>query len=656
MTAFQLPDLDYAQSPHTGWTRDHHAAVADHMLLGARTWASPGHARIVPPGPVGGYGRDIDGLEGFARTFLAAGFRLAGEPGNDPNNLAEWYAAGIASGTDPHSPERWVRPDEHDQAKVEAAALAVILDLTRPWIWDALTAQVQEQVVDYFSLVIHARYPDCNWVWFRIVVEQFLKSVGAPYSRADMDADLAMHDSFVRAGGWYSDGPERAFDHYTGWALHLYPVLWQRMAGDDGLAAARWEQDKAHLDRYLLDAVRLVGADGSPLIQGRSLIYRFAAAAPFWAGAAAGCTSVAPGLLRRAASGIVSHFAARGVPGADGGLSMGWHGPWPALAQSYSGPGSPYWASKGLYGLALPADHEVWTAVEEPLPVELEDFAFRAEAPHWLVSGTKADGVVRVVNHGTDHAAPGDAVTDSPTYARLAYSTVTAPLMDAEAEANPFDASVTLTDPEGRPSHRAGFEALDVETRTDGGAPLPAAGSRWRTHWVSPDPNLRDHGSGKTGTTRFGAPLTVLSTLNGPWEVRLARMDRAAEPHEVPPGILTLGGWPQPSPEVPGPTAAVVPLRGFSDSGTEKFADATPLAGSTMVAWVATAHPPEPGYWHAAAVHLGSQLQDAVPELHLRDLSGEPQTAVITWPDGRTTYLRLPETPAAQHLYKGEPQ
>ena len=48
------------------------------------------------------------------------------------DDLADWYATGMAAGTDPASPERWVRLDEHPQAKVEAASIALILDLTRP--------------------------------------------------------------------------------------------------------------------------------------------------------------------------------------------------------------------------------------------------------------------------------------------------------------------------------------------------------------------------------------------------------------------------------------------------------------------------------------------------------------------------------------------
>ncbi len=636
MSQLTLPALDRDLSPCTGWTREHHAALADSMLLGVRQWGSPSHARITPPGPEGGYGRAIDGLEGFARTFLTAGFRLAGEHGADPLNLAEWYAEGLRHGSDPASPERWVRPDEHGQAKVEAAALALVLDMTRPWLWDRLDGTVKEQLIDWFSLTTDAEYPPINWVWFRIVVQQFLKSVGADYSQANIDEDLAIHDTFVRDGGWYSDGSTRAYDHYAGWALHLYPALWHRMAGhDDGPGPSRRGRDTAHLNRFLPDAVRLVGADGSPLIQGRSLIYRFAAAAPFWGGALAGCTSVEPGLLRRAASGIVRHFADRSAPDADGLLTLGWHHEWRQLAQSYSGPGSPYWASKGLLGLALPADHEVWTATEQPLPVEEGDFTFTAAAPGWLASGTQADGVVRVINHGTDHATEGTETTDSPLYARLGYSSATSPVLTTDGELRPLDMSVTLSDASGYPSHRTGFEILRITaTNDDDGARLGA--SRAATHWVEPDPTDTHHGSGMSGTVHRGAPVTTVSVLRGAWEVRLVRVDREPAAAEVPLAVLTVGGWPVPAGA--DLVSAVIPLAGLAVSGSREYTDATPLSCSTIVPFLSEPEP-TPGRWYAAAVGLGApELISQAPRL---DLHGG--TATVHWPDQRTTTFTLPE-------------
>ncbi|MEV7972603.1 DUF2264 domain-containing protein [Cellulomonas sp. NPDC089187] len=623
---------DPRTSPITGWDRARWAALADRMLAAVRPWASSGHGRITLPGVEGGYGHAVDGLEGFARTFLLAGFRLTGERGADPHGYAEWYARGIATGVDPDAADRWVRMTEHPQAKVEAASLALVLDMTRPWIWDRLSRRTQEQLVDYLAECVGDQsYPRNNWCWFRLVVQTFLRSVGGPYSAQDMADDLALHDSFVRADGWFSDGDERSFDHYVGWALHLYPTLWARMTGAEDLAADRRDRDRAGLDRFLQDAVHLVGADGAPLIQGRSLVYRFAAAAPFWVGALAEVPSVSPGLLRRAASGVVSYFEAHQVPDDRGLLTQGWHHEWLPMLQSYSGPGSPYWASKGMLGLALPADHPAWTAVEEPLPVEQHDDLHVIGAPGWVVSGTRSDGVVRVVNHGTDHAREGDRTGDSPLYARLGYSTATWPWLDEGSWRHPADQSVALVDAAERVSHRAGWTAI-APRLVDG---VAVAGSLVDAHWIDMPVRQTLHGSGWSGQVQQAGRLTVLSLVRGAWELRLVRVDALAGPAADSGVVLRITGWP--TVDGDGMTSRLEPVLGAATSGTLHRTQVSPLGPGASIP--SLTFPAEPGHWVAALTTLTGH-SGPVTEPTTATLSG--RTVTVTWPDGVVTTTGLP--------------
>lgn len=640
------PTAALATSPLTGWDRARWAAFGDGLLAAVRPYASAGHARITLPGPEGGYGRAVDGLEGFARTFLLAGFRLAGERGEDPHGYAQWYADGLAAGSDPHAPDRWLRMSEHAQAKVEAASLALVLDLTRPWIWDRLTPLVQEQLVDYLAEAVgDDTYPRINWVWFRLVVQTFLRSVGGPHSLDEMADDLATHDSFEREDGWLADGAERSYDHYAGWALHLYPTLWARMRGAEDLAAPRRERDVRLLDRFLDDALALVGGDGSPLLQGRSLTYRFAASAPFWVGAMAEVPSHSPGALRRAASGIVQHFADHGAPDERGLLTQGWHHEWLPIAQAYTGPGSPYWASKGLIGLALPADHPAWTASEEPLPVERGDVLRAVRAPGWVVSGTRADGVVRVVNHGTDHAREGDRVGDAPLYARLGYSTATAPWSDVASRVSPVEQTVALVDAAGRATHRAGWRALGARVaQSPGEVPVGVAASVARVRWLEPELGGRDHGSGLPGTLTDAGTLTTVSLVRGPWEVRLVRVDELADGVRSDDVRLRVGGWPVVDGD--GLVAGVVPLDEDGVVGTEHREDASPLGDGSSVDVVDL--PVETGAWHAVLLTLARPApgdtdtpapHPAAPEIQL---TAAGRSAAVQWPDGERTLTDLP--------------
>lgn len=556
-----LPESSPELSPFTGVTRAHWEAVADQLLLALRPHATSEFSQLRPPGRPSRSGADSDGLEGYARSFLLAAALQHGRGGADPHGHAELYARGLAAGVDPDSAHPWPRPSALPQGKVEACSVALGLDLTREWIWDRLEETTRRQVIAWFREVIGTPYPTNNWVWFRLVVLTFLRSVDESFAggedaaalRADLSHDLRVHEGCADQGGWFHDGPERSVDHYNTWAFAVLPTMWLRMRGARGLArdglttAADRDRHRSRLALFVRDALGLVGADGSPLIQGRSLVYRLAAAGPFWAAALAGLADgsapeIDPGALRRAASGELAYFLRHGVPDEQGLLTLGWHHAFPDMAQSYSGPGSPYWACMGFLGLALPPEHPVWTAIEKPLPVEVGDQITALETPGWLVSRTREDGIVRVINHGTDHGLPGMQGADAPLYARFAYSTATSPAMSGSEAAAPTDSTVALVHPERGWSHRTGFDRLQVRTRLLEGGDRPGqvgiGVSRQLCHWVEGDPDAAHYGKAGADAVTHGAALTVASIVRGATEVRIVR----AEQDTIHP--LAVAGWP----------------------------------------------------------------------------------------------------------------
>ncbi|MFE9680749.1 DUF2264 domain-containing protein [Streptomyces sp. NPDC006285] len=431
---FELPPEDRASSPCTGFARAHWEAVADGLLDAAWRWSTPGRALLDLPGRPSRSGVRSDGLEGFARTFLAAGFRVAGAGGADPHGWLERYAQGLASGT--RSPgrddtESWPLILDHDvqgQPMVESASVALGLRLTAPWLWKHLDDGVQDRVEEWLrGSLRHVPAPN-NWYLFPYTVAGFLESVGRgdAETAAARQRALELLEGWYRGGGWYADGDGRAFDHYNGWALHLYPVLDAHLAGDSVLSARYGGRLREHLGGFGL----MFGADGAPLHFGRSLAYRFAASSAVGLGAVTGHTPLAPGASRRLVSGSLRHFLGRGALTDDGLLSLGWYGPHEATLQSYSGPASPYWASKAFVALLAPAGHPLWTATEEPAPVEEADRVLALPEPGLLVQATREDGIVRLHNHGSDHVRPHEAESaagDDPHYGRHAYSTRTGP-------------------------------------------------------------------------------------------------------------------------------------------------------------------------------------------------------------------------------------
>ncbi|AVV45013.1 DUF2264 domain-containing protein [Streptomyces sp. ID05-04B] len=412
------PDL--ARSPRTGYTRAHWETAADTLLAAVEPYATEDRALYHFPGSRESWsGRLSDGLEGYARTLLLAAFR------RDETAL-ERYASGLSVGVR----GVWPRIEDRGQPLVEAASIALALRLTRPMLWDRLDDATRQRTAAWLGDALTAEPWPCNWELFPVTVGGFLESVGhePEASRKAIDRGLERIEQWYVGDGWYTDGPGRAFDYYNGWAMHLYPVLHAWLADDTDLLARYGDR----LTTHLADYARLFGGDGAPMHQGRSLTYRFATTAPLWLGALTGHTPLAPGETRRLASGALRYFLERGAVDTHGLLTLGWHGPDESVLQGYSGPASPYWASKGFLGLLLPPEHEVWTAQEEAGPAERGNAVTPLAAPNWLIQSTGSDGLVRLHNHGSED------VRYDPYYTRFAYSTVTRPL------GSPPDNTVTV--------------------------------------------------------------------------------------------------------------------------------------------------------------------------------------------------------------------
>ncbi|MTE17720.1 DUF2264 domain-containing protein [Streptomyces sp. TRM43335] len=510
---FDLPAEDRVSSPYTGYTRAHWEAVADGLLTAAWRWSTPGDALLDLPGRPSRSGVRSDGLEGYARTFLAAAFRVAGAGGDDPHGRLERYARGLAAGT--RTPgrddtESWPLILDHDvqgQPMVESASVALGLRLTAPWLWENLDEDVRDRAEQWLRGALRHTPAPNNWYLFPYTVAGFLESVGRgdAETAAARERALELMEGWYLGEGWYSDGDGRAFDHYNGWALHLYPVLDAHLAGDDELGARYGARLRAHLEGF----ASTFGADGAPLHFGRSLTYRFAASAAVGLGALTGHTPLTPGASRRLASGGLRHFLDRGALTGDGLLSPGWYGPHEATLQSYSGPASPYWASKAFVSLLAPADHPLWTEVERAAPVEEADRVLALPVPGLLVQSTRGDGIVRLHNHGSDHVRPHEgeaAAEEDPHYGRQAYSTRTGPTAPGNVADNHLSVEV-----DGRRSVRRRIHPLGA-----GGG----AGWGWAASWHRP-------------VFAGGPPMVPglrvesVTVARGPYELRVHRVTGA---------------------------------------------------------------------------------------------------------------------------------
>ncbi|MEV4312023.1 DUF2264 domain-containing protein [Actinocrispum sp. NPDC049592] len=571
----KLPGDDRELSPHTGFTRDHWVAAADGLLDAAWRWATPQGALLDLPGPPSKSGVRSDGLEGYARTFLAAAFRVAGSNGDDPHGRLDRYASGLVAGTltpGRDDAESWPLIRDHTvfgQPMVESASVALGLRLTRPWLWDRLDNDAKDRAEEWLRGALrHVPAPN-NWYLFPYTVAGFLESVGradAETARARSRA-LELLETWYRGQGWYADGDGRAFDHYNGWALHLYPVLDAHLAGTTGVHGSRLRE---HLESFGL----LFDSNGAPIHFGRSLTYRFAAASAVGLGAVTGHTPLTPGESRRVISGALRYFLDRGSVGPDGLLSLGWHGPHAATLQNYSGPASPYWAAKAFVCLLADDDHPLWTSTEDLQP---DDRVLALPAPGLLIQ-TTADGIVRLHNHGSDHVKPDEAEVAAgvdPHYSRLAYSTRTGPTAKANHPDNHFCVRIG--------------DARSVRRRMH---PIDAQDT-WAASWHLPAfPDI--------APMVPGLKVESVTVASGPYELRVHRVTGA--PH---------GAWAEETGWATGPddplTTFLTGIHGWTDQDEARAPQGTaftpwarmprlcaPIAGTTIFAAIAVLAETEP--------------------------------------------------------------
>ena len=645
-----LPLEDRRLSPYTGWTRAHWEHVADVLLEGVRPHLSRGHALVFVPDSRGiARRRRSDGLEGFARTFLLAAARLAGSGEPELGDLAERYARGLASGTDPASREAWPRIRDVSQPMVEAAQIALGLAWSRPMIWDRLADNERSRIAAWLAGVHGKRFWFNNWLLFQVIVNAFLKSVGAPHRQDEIDDNLDAVDSWYRRDGWYTDGPGANYDYYVGWAIHFYTLWWCRLDGDRS-APARAAVYRERAARYLAQYRLLFAADGAPLYHGRSLTYRLAAVAPLWAGAALDASPLSPGETRRIASGVLRHFAERGAI-AGGLLTRGWYREFPAMLQYYSGHGSQYWASSGFAGLALPPAHPVWTAVEEPMEVERGDFCAAMAEPGFLVRGTRADGIVRMASHRSDHyplplprrlklanararliqalkgGAPAPAAgPDDAHYRKLAYSTHAAPELGPSGDERDVDSQVALLRRSRSTSRRVKLHPIAVVDRFAASVFYPR----------EPDWSERVE---TVSIARGAAEIRVHHvTARGAPRVRDGGFAVAAD---EPPELTTGPRWARAA-RRDGLTSLIAGLYGFTDSGVLPSADTNPIGPRSATPYlisapVATAE----AVFVSLVVLSGAPVtaEEAVADVASVEVSGRQVT--IACRDGERFFVQL---------------
>lgn len=199
--------------------------------------------------------------------------------GRQRKQLREWALQSYAQAVDPASPDYLLWRKE-GQPLVDAAYVAESFLRGYDALWIPLDSLTKQRYITEFTQLRRVDPPYTNWLLFSSTVECFLKKTGAASDNYRITSALRKVEEWYVGDGWYSDGPEFAFDYYNSFVLHpMYFECLEVMtdAGTKGI----WNVGKANygkavkrMQRFGMILERFISPEGSFPVFGRSITYR----------------------------------------------------------------------------------------------------------------------------------------------------------------------------------------------------------------------------------------------------------------------------------------------------------------------------------------------------------------------------------------------
>lgn len=310
------------------------------------------------------YNDQIAGLEAFSRPLWGLGPFWAG--GGQKDITWKLYIEGIQNGVDPTHEEFWGYPGDYDQRTVETASFGLTLALHGEELFEELTDESKENLVDWLQSVNDAKTPDNNWNLFKVMVNVGLSKLGVEGNESKNEEAFERLESYYLGNGWYSDGLTEQKDYYVSFAIHFYCLIYSEMMKNEDPKKAKLFKDRAAI--FAKDFIYWFSADGSSFPFGRSMTYRFAQTSFWTAMAFAGVEAIPWGQVKGIVLRHLRWWMQQPIFTKDGVLSIGYGYPNLIMSEDYNAPGSPYWAFKSFLILALSEKHPFWIEEEQYMP------------------------------------------------------------------------------------------------------------------------------------------------------------------------------------------------------------------------------------------------------------------------------------------------
>lgn len=351
-------------------------------------------------------------LEGVARCLWGI---IPLEIGGGEFKYWDVLRSAIVEGTDPNHMGYWGPTGDFNQRSVEMAAIGLLLAALPERCFSPLTEKQQINLLHWLSDIQKYDMPQNNWLFFTLLVQEGLSRVGY-----DCLVDLELQreyqqrlDSWYLGDGWYCDGKTETIDHYAGFAMHYYGLIYEALLSK---GTEKKYVPRAH--KFAKTFQHWFSEEGDTLVIGRSLTYRFAAAS-FWGALALdkstrGENSMSLSEVKGIWARHMRWWKDKPIFTDGGLLTRGYAYPNLMMCEVYNSPTSPYWAMKAFIPLALSDDSEFWQVQESPMSIESGVYTNK----------TNQTLVQRVDGHSIVHyGAPVHTMFQKDKYNKFTYST-----------------------------------------------------------------------------------------------------------------------------------------------------------------------------------------------------------------------------------------
>ncbi len=288
--------------------------------------------------------------------------------------LREWALKSYANAVNPKSPDYLLWRKE-GQTLVDAAYIAESFLRGYDALWKPLDSVTKQRYIKEFTQLRRVDPPYTNWLLFSATIETFLHKAGAQSDTYRIVSALRKVNEWYVGDGWYSDGPDFAFDYYGSYVFHpMYVECLEEMTNEGkkkiwNAEGCDFRTAIKRMQRYGVILERFISPEGTFPVFGRSITYRTGVLQPL---AMLALRKWLPGELpkgqvRATMTAVIKRmFTGNNNFNDKGFLTLGFNGHQPNISNIYTDNGSLYMASLAFLPLGLSADDPFWTDKPQP--------------------------------------------------------------------------------------------------------------------------------------------------------------------------------------------------------------------------------------------------------------------------------------------------